>query len=402
MFALGMSARLSLEEFLEDPALLSTDELERGFSQLQRLAEAVEARRLRWQGELQRRRSWRRDGFVSGDAWLAERFGLSGSAARDQLKVASALEAMPQARRALEEGDLTSSAVRVLVEARQGHPDAYRSQEVDLVEAARPKSVDELRRAMGEWSQAVDIQEGADATERLREQRHLTVCATAQGMLRVSGELDPESGEALTTAIQAVVDADLRSGGPVDLRTPGQRWADALVEVARRSLDAADRPTVAGERPHITVTVDLGVLQGEAGVGRLDHAGLVGAEAVRRLACDASVSRVVLAGASEPVDIGRRTPVVPPSLRRAVVLRDDSCRFPGCRRPQAWCDAHHVKHWADGGTTSLSNLVLLCRPHHRLVHEGGFTARMAGDQPVFRRGDGSTLQDGRGPPSEGS
>jgi predicted restriction endonuclease len=103
-----------------------------------------------------------------------------------------------------------------------------------------------------------------------------------------------------------------------------------------------------------------------------------------------------MAGASEPLDVGRRTPVVSPAIRRAVIVRDAHCRFPGCDRPQSWCDAHHAVHWADGGPTSLQNLVLLCRAHHRLVHQG-FGLDMDDGHPVFRRPDGSVIED-RGPP----
>jgi hypothetical protein len=119
---------------------------------------------------------------------------------------------------------------------------------------------------------------------------------------------------------------------------------------------------------------------------------------VRRLACDASVMRVVLAGRSELLDVGRRTPLIPPAMRRAVIVRDRRCRFPGCDRPHAWCDAHHVVHWADGGPTAVQNLMLLCRRHHRKVHErGGFRLELLDGRPVFRRPDDSPLED-RAPP----
>jgi hypothetical protein len=111
---------------------------------------------------------------------------------------------------------------------------------------------------------------------------------------------------------------------------------------------------VAGERPHLTVTVDAEALGSEAGgtgelsetsgMSELDHAGPIGGRTVRRLACDASVMRVVMAGRSEPLDVGRRMKVVPPPMRRAVIVRDRTCRFPGCDRPHTWCDAHHVVH----------------------------------------------------------
>jgi hypothetical protein len=134
------------------------------------------------------------------------------------------------------------------------------------------------------------------------------------------------------------------------------------------------------------------------GVSELDDAGPIHPQTARRWACDASISRVLVRGRSEPLDVGRRTPVVPAPLRRAVVLRDHHCRFPGCDRPQAWCDAHHIVHWADGGATALSNLVLLCRPHHRLLHgTDRFRVELAHGRPLFRRSDGSILED-RAPP----
>jgi hypothetical protein len=135
-----------------------------------------------------------------------------------------------------------------------------------------------------------------------------------------------------------------------------------------------------------------------SGPAELDHVGPVPATTARRLACDASVLRVVMDGRSEPLDVGRRTKVVPPAMRRAVIVRDRVCRFPGCDRPPTWCDAHHVVHWADGGPTAAANLLLLCRPHHRLVHRsGGFALQMLEGRPVFRRPDGSVLED-RAPP----
>jgi predicted restriction endonuclease len=104
-----------------------------------------------------------------------------------------------------------------------------------------------------------------------------------------------------------------------------------------------------------------------------------------------------MAGDSEPLDVGRKTAVVLASIRRALVERDRTCAFPGCERHQSWCDAHHILHWADGGPTALGNLVLLCRRHHRAVHEG-FAVSMADGRPVFARPDGSRLE-GRAPPS---
>ena len=213
-------------------------------------------------------------------------------------------------------------------------------------------------------------------------------------MVRVDGDLDPEAGETLLTALRAVMDAGSRNGSHDDDRTPPQRRADALHEICRQWLDLSDRPTVAGERPHVTVTVDARALtDASSGAGDLDHVGAVDVAVAHRLSCDASLMRVVLAGRSQPLDVGRRTPVVPPAIRRAVILRDGTCRFPGCARPHTWCDAHHIVHWADGGSTSLDNLLLLCRRHHGMIHQRqGFRLDLEEGVPIFRRSDGTVLE----------
>lgn len=184
--------------------------------------------------------------------------------------------------------------------------------------------------------------------------------------------------------------------------------ADALGEICRSFLDRTDRPVVGGERPHLTVTVPLAVLSQPTHrdgygpthpllIAELDPTGPIEAPTVRRFACDTLVTRIVLGPRSEPLDVGRRTSVIPPAIRRAVVARDGHCRYPGCDRPQGWCDAHHVRHWADGGSTSLDNLLLLCRRHHRLTHEG-FSLELVDGQPVFRRPDGLAVGADRAPP----
>ena len=148
-------------------------------------------------------------------------------------------------------------------------------------------------------------------------------------MVRVDGDLDPEAGETLLTALRAVMDAGSRSGSGGDDRTPPQRRADALHEICRQWLDLAERPTVAGERPHVTVTVDARALAGaSSGAGELDHVGAVDVTVARQLSCDSSVMRVVMAGRAQPLDVGRRTPIVPPAIRRAVIVRDRICRRP--------------------------------------------------------------------------
>ena len=304
---------------------------------------------------------------------------------------------MPATSAALASGRVSSSAVRMLVAAREDHPDGFAAGEAGLVEAAEMTSPHELAQVVRRWAEDADPGDSADRAERLRERRRLRVFPDAFGMVRVDGELDPETGETVMTALRAIRDADARGAG-FDGRTAEQRAADALGELSRQWLDRTDRPQVAGERPHLTLTVGLDALRGRRGrAGDLAHGTAPTVAMARRLACDAAVIPVVMGGASEPLDIGRKTPVIPPAMRRAVVLRDGHCRFPGCDRPQAWCDAHHIVHWADGGVTALANLVLLCRAHHRAVHEGLGIQVTAGGL-IFRRADRSVVEDRAQPP----
>ncbi len=205
--------------------------------------------------------------------------------------------------------------------------------------------------------------------------RWLTLSPTFAGMIAVTGMLDPDAGAALITAVEALRNADRT---PADTRTAGQARADALTTLARTALDGGRLPDRNGERPHLTVTVDLPTLQrrtdatGGSGAD-LDWVGPIPAETARRIACDAAVSRILTAAPSIILDAGRATRIIGPGLRRALAARDHGCIHPTCDRPPPWTDAHHITHWADGGPTSLDNLALLCRHHHRQVHEGQAT-----------------------------
>jgi hypothetical protein len=134
------------------------------------------------------------------------------------------------------------------------------------------------------------------------------------------------------------------------------------------------------------VTADLDTLAGKpAGAGVLNWEQLVPAETVRRLACDCSVTAIVTGPDGEPLGVGRARRTIPAPMRRAIMLRDKHCRFPGCDRPVAWTDAHHLWHWVDGGPTALWNVWLCCRPHHRLVHEGGWRLERTPDGSLTAR-----------------
>jgi hypothetical protein len=168
------------------------------------------------------------------------------------------------------------------------------------------------------------------------------------------------------------------------------RNADALVMLAEQWLD---HPEQAGSADvELVVTVDLGIL-GHSGLDTCDARcelrdyGPIGRAVMERLACDARVARIVMAGKSRVLDLGRSTSVVSPALRKAVKLRDRHCQHPGCRVPAKWCDVHHIVHWTKGGPTDLDNLVLLCRRHHVEHHEGEWRIERAPDGNIVARRD---------------
>ena len=391
--------RSALDELrAEDLCSLSDDVLVGHLDEIERAGRVLEAERCRGLAELERRRVYAADGHLSAASWLAHRQGLSRRSAEAAVRRARALDAMPSVARAFGEGDVSESAVHVLARAQDAAPEAFVRSEDALVEAASTMAYGELRRACETWRIAADPERSLEGEDRRHELRRLDIRPDDDGMTRVEGELDAEDGQALITAIRAQMDAETRSAIGPDTRTPAQRRADALGEICRRWLASRDRPTVGGERPHVVVTIDLEALVAGSGRSDLEDTGAITAESARRLACDAEVTRVITRGASQPLELGRRTKVVPAGLRRAVAVRDRGCRFPGCGRPPGWCDAHHAVHWADGGETSLSNLVLLCRPHHRVIHRG-FGVRMIDGVPVFTRPDGSVIEDRAPPPT---
>ena len=210
---------------------------------------------------------------------------------------------------------------------------------------------------------------------RARRQRGLTLSPPAGGLVRVHGHLTVEDA----TVVSAALDPLSCPGTDADSRSPAQLRADALVEICRLAMRTGELPNSGGEHPQLAVTVAYDPLTRALGAGRLDGGDRLSPAAVRRLACDAQVLPVVLGGAGQVLDAGRARRLATGPLRRALVVRDRGCSFPDCDRPPRWCDGHHIRSWTAGGPTTLSNLVLLCRRHHRLIHEGDWTVRIAAD-----------------------
>ncbi len=364
-----------------DPGTLSIAQLETQICELAVDINAATCAWLRLLAEFERRGGHERAGFHSATAWLAWHCSLTDRAARDQMRVARALEGLPKIEAAFAGGELSYSKVRAL--SRVATPEF----EDELLEIARHGTAAQLERVVSGVRRAL-----ATGEELALERRHLHLGWEPDGMLRISGVLPAEEGELLIKAIEAAREA-LRRGGSEEVR-PDR--ADGLAVLAETLLAQGPAAVPGGERNQVVVHVDLdrlssgGAAGGEGGAA-IGAGGVVDAEAARRLACDASVVTMV-ERAGEPVSVGRKTRAIPPAVNRALRARDRGCRFPGCTHDR-YVDAHHIEHWAAGGETSLENLVLLCRRHHRHVHKSQIAIELddGGGEPRFIRPDGNVV-----------
>ncbi len=226
-------------------------------------------------------------------------------------------------------------------------------------------------------------QDGAEPDDRDREPVNELFLTRHRG--GTGGSITGRIADAAAfDTIATLLDAHAAPRDPDDHRPLPQRHAAALAEVCRYVLDHGDQVRQAGgHRPHLTVHIGLEDLETRCRGAVLDDGGTLTSAAQRMLACDARVIPVVLDGAGQPLDIGRATRTIPDGLRRAVAARDRGCAHPGCARPPGWCQVHHVVEWRHRGDTAISNCVLLCAFHHRLLHDGsGWTVRITNGRPA--------------------
>ena len=367
---------------------------------------AAEGRMMALLADFDRRGGWK-DDFGSCAEWFAWRTGIKIGPARERVRAARALEDLPRTAEALRRGRLSYAKVRAIT--RVATPES----ESELLEFARTASAARLEQRVRMWKQL--SREGELTAEQVRHRnRALSVFVDGDGMYVVRGRLEPEAGAVLRRALEAAADAlyrreelageEVRQGKRGASRmdntdtarretlareaapTPRQRWADAAGLVAERALAAGfggdfeegtGESGTRAERYQVVIHTEAATLAEEGEPGRSDLDGVrVAAETSRRMACDAAVVEMVHGkpetrgpgSGRQVLSVGRKTRTVPPHIRRALEERDRGCRFPGCA--SRFTEAHHVRHWADGGETKLSNLLLLCRRHHRAVHEG--------------------------------
>ena len=331
--------------------LLDDVEVERELRWVRRLAAAVEARSAELVAEAARRGIPEAEGFGSAAGWLVALTDDPPSVCRSRVQTARALRGMPATREAFAAGELSEPRVRLLVSACQFAPEVFARDEELLVQQARTLPARVFPLTVAHWRRLADMDGALADTERAFERRRLYISATWGGMVRLDGDLDPESGALVITALTSL--AEPQALNPEDRRTPAQRRADALAEICRRHLDTSDRPRIGGEKPQLTVTISIDQLT-SSGLTDLDT-GPITLETVRRLACDATLTPIVTGKSGQPLAAGHRSRVIPPAVRRLLHQRDQHCTHPGCTIPARWCDAHHVVHWAAGGDTQADN-----------------------------------------------
>jgi hypothetical protein len=316
---------------------------------------------------------WGGPGLASCAHWLNFKCGMGMNAARERVRVARALAELPKISAAFEAGTVSYSKVRAMTRVATPESEDF------LLNIARHGTAYHVETLVRKYRR-VQRQRDVDTANAIHVTRELTYYWDEDGALVFHGRLPAEQGAVILKALDRQVEQRFREPPQEDVsaETPEQpearspvaaRRADALAEIAETYLNCGPVANRTADRYQV-------ILHLSEDSSHLDDGPHVSAETSRRIGCDCSVVRIEESEKGEPLSIGRRSRLVPPAIRRALRLRDDGCRFPGCTRTR-FVDAHHIEHWSTGGETSLDNLVQLCREHHRLVHEGGFSCERA-------------------------
>ena len=385
------------------------DELEAKITELWGHLNAATYRFLMLVAEFDRERAHERHGLVNTAQWLNWQCGIGAVAAREKVRVARALEQLPEISAAFANGEVSYSKVRAMTRV------ATPANESVLVHVARYGTAGHVEKLVRKyhWTQRRDA---GKLEQLLHARRHVSYFFDASGELVLNARLPPEIGAVVRKALDAAVEAlrepseasDPRGYVPAETATDESptvtmRRADALRHLAETFLARQGESTGAGsaaDRYQVVVHVDQAVLSAmpmaaddEPHRCELDDGPALAVDTARRLACDATVVGLRESPDGEPLDIGRKTRSIPPALSRALRSRDGGCRYPGCDRTR-FTHGHHVRHWADGGETKLANLITLCHFHHRLVHEGRYAVATTDDGVfVFTRPDGRHVEE---------
>ncbi len=355
---------------------------------IRRAADRLEAEFLRRLDRFDRAHGALADGAGSTTSWVRDHCAVTWKAGASRVRLARTLGELPATLDSARAGRASLSNVTMIAQLANDVGVAQVALlEHILVGAAETLDPGDMRTVTQVARLRIDPDGVLADDNRAHERRWFECEQTYGGVFVLRGELDAEGGALVKTAIDALSQGMTHD----ETRTGSQRRADALVELAATQLRCGDHRDVHGQRPHLTLTVSAATLRGDADgwPAELRGVGPIHPETARRIACDAALTVVAVAppaaGGSAwtgsrppvlPLAVGRETRTIPAHLRTALNLRDQGCRFPGCDRPPAWTDGHHIIHWPDG-PTELGNLVSLCRTHHRRVHEQGWRIHIA-------------------------
>jgi hypothetical protein len=296
---------------------------------------------------------------------------LTGGAASDRIAVGQQLQNIPESHQSLLEGEIGYAHLAHIARTATAIEESgtnIQFDEAPLLEKARELPVGRFIDFTYHMRHAADPKGYAEDQAQMVEARSLSIKKGEGGLVWIRGVFDPEGGAIIRTAIEPLA----KRNGKGDDRNRERRLADAAVELAAHSLDNALVPQRGSVRPHLQVTTTLETLKGNMGApaADLEFSLPISAATVERLACDCSVTRILLNSDSMVIDVGREKRVITPAQRKALNVRDKGCRWPGCDRTATWTEGHHLKHWIRGGHGDLPNLALLCYRHHWMAHEG--------------------------------
>ena len=328
--------------------------------------------------------------------WLNWRIGLNLGAAREKVRTAKALADLPLISEAMRTGKLSYSKVRAMTRI------ATPENEANLLMMGLDSTAAQIERIVRGYRRVDRLTEAGQAETRYQS-RSLSYYTDDDGMLVIRGRLDPEQGEALRKAIDHAEQILFRreketlpgqvAPDVVEETTYTQRQADALAFLIESALEIGLDSPNCRQRAEVVLHVDSAVLADPEAGGQccVESGQNVSAETSRRLSCDCSTVTMLLDRSGNTIDVGRKTRVISPALRRALDHRDSkTCQFPGCDVQH--CEAHHIHHWAAGGETNLENLVLTCKFHHRALHEGGFRVERRDGRLEYRTPDGLLIE----------
>ncbi len=376
------------------PKYRRSDELGKEITELCGFINAATSQLLTMIREFDQEGLWQLGGVCSCAHWLNWQCGVGMNAAREKVRVANALGELPKISAAFSTGEISYSKVRAMTRVATVDNEDY------LLQIARHGTAYHMETLVQKYRRAKRLQESDDARKQHSE-RALHVYYEPDGSMVFQVRLPAEQGAMILKAIDLATDRATQevtsdSENSAETRIKGEaferRSVDALADIAESYLANGAESSSSADRYQVMLHVSAETLTNNEGdISHLEDGPRVSAETSRRLCCDASVSVLSENEAGDTLNIGRKTRVIPPAMRRALKARDEGCRFPGCTHKH-YIDGHHIKHWSKGGETSLANLVQLCRHHHRLVHEGGFDCSIgAGGQVEFKNQRGELI-----------